>query len=1073
MFGIKKFPVSLGGGMKFPSKLFLFLLLLFGSAFHRVAFAQAMTATVVNSGTCTLYIAEEYTGNIAKVIPAGSTGSATVPSNGTYHVFAAPVGVTSNCYEPLYSGLTKEDAESCTSSVDGKNHRFTTFTPTWYVTPKSKCAPKTCSLPWGGSVNNGHSVTAYASSTVPYGSSCTSQTRTCSSGTLSGSYTASSCSVQPPANCSLPWGGSISHNQSVTAYSSSSVPFGSSCSSQTRTCNSGSLSGSFSASSCSVQSPANCSAQQVSWGTGGSCKATTSSTSHGGNASVTNTAAGAKGGAVAACYNGSWTTTPGSCEASFQDPTGIQATDGTIAGKITVTWPVIAGATSYDIQYKLQSEAVWQAANTTAATWSITTSNEQVHEFQVRAKNAVGVSQWSAVETGFIRPLINPIFVSQAGIPERIGVGQKFTYTQVWNNQGAETWTGSAYGTSPFNPSDSSVWGIGNTTFPGTTITGASTTVSNIATAPSNPGLYTLQRIMQKNGVPKGAPSNPIEVTVVGQPTCSAIQPSITTIYNPEQVVSITLQSASFVESGSISVWGEIGGKDDLRSYPVNISSGIVTASFPIASHMTPGETKINIEANVANPFFPAVNCSSTAVNFVQLPSPQVVLTPTAGSFTEPGLQGFVAKRQSGDYAMATVNVGPHTSMKVAMKFLSPTQQDNGASVSSITAGVATPLSLLSSVTKSLPAWGRLDGILRVSYADPDAAAQGRITDIPIAVLMSPQAMQVSASGTADTPPSVKGKIHLLNEYNALLHGTYVASLMQSDRLKTIRSAQPVGENGQWINSDLDYSTLYNVDLVSVVRAIPPVGVSLMEPIEFVSSAFKLPVQAPQQVVATDGTREDDVKISWVSPASGVSFRYRVFRDDIEITQGTGLRALEILDTPPVRGQTYNYQVKTLIGSQTSEISASDTGYVPQCRAVRVIGAGLNAEMNALNGLMEQWDCLEAVKLSGTIDSNDQVAVSLTGAKTYRQFSVPVPSSLKDGPHVLVLDTESVGVVINNKRAFSIPFNLDRSSINIRNISINYDGSPVVDGVSVQSIGRFSITMDGGSGIGFAEQESK
>ena len=129
--------------------------------------------------------------------------------------------------------------------------------------------------------------------------------------------------------------------------------------------------------------------------------------------------------------------------------------------------------------------------------------------------------------------------------------------------------------------------------------------------------------------------------------------------------------------------------------------------------------------------------------------------------------------------------------------------------------------------------------------------------------------------------------------------------------------------------------------------------------------------------------------------------------------------------------------------------------------------------MNALNGLMEQWDCLEAVKLSGTIDSNDQVAVSLTGAKTYRQFSVPVPSSLKDGPHVLVLDTESVGVVINNKRAFSIPFNLDRSSINIRNISINYDGSPVVDGVSVQSIGRFSITMDGGSGIGFAEQESK
>ena len=788
---------------------------------------------------------------------------------------------------------------------------------------------------------------------------------------------------------------------------------------------------------------------------------------------MSNTKAGASGSASASCYNGNWTTTAGPCEASFQDPSGIQATDGTIAGKITVTWPVIAGATSYDIQYKLQSEPVWQTANTTAATWSLTTSNEQTHEFQIRAKNAVGVSQWSSVETGFIRPLINPIFVSQAGIPERIGVGQAFTFTQVWSNQGAETWTGSAYGTSPFNPSDSSVWGFGNTAFPGTTITGSTATVTNTATAPATPGVYTIQRIMHKNGVEKGEPSTSVNVTVVGQPTCSAVQPSITTIYNPEQVVSVTLQSVAGVESGSISVWGESGGKDDVRNYPLTISSGNVTATFPIAGHMTPGETKINIEANVANPFFPSVNCASTSVNFVHLPIPQVVLTPIAGSFSEPGVQGFVAKRQSGDYAMATVNVGPHTSMKVAMKFLSPTQQDNGASVSSVTAGVATPLSLLSSVAKTLPAWGRLDGVLRVSYADADAAAQGRITDIPIAVLVSPQPMQVSAFGSAEQPPSVKSKIHLLDEYNSLLHGTYVASLMQSDRQKTIRSAEPVGESGQWIYSDLDYGSLYNTDLVSVARAVPPTGVSLIDPIEYVSPAFKLPVQAPLQIVATDGTREDDVKVSWVSPAPGVSFRYRVFRDDIEITQGTGLQGHEILDTPPVRGQIYTYRVKTLIGSQTSEVAASDAGHVPQCRAVRVVGAGLNADMTVLIGLIERWDCLDAVNLSGIIDSTHQVEVTQSGTKTYRPFSVPVPTSIKDGAHVLHINAESVGVEINANRTFSIPFHLDRSSININNISIKYDGAPAVDGISVPSIGRFTITMDGGNGIGFAEQENK
>jgi Bacterial Ig domain len=49
----------------------------------------------------------------------------------------------------------------------------------------------------GQTVASGASVTAYQSSSVPAGSSCTSQTRTCSNGTLSGSYTYSSCTVTP------------------------------------------------------------------------------------------------------------------------------------------------------------------------------------------------------------------------------------------------------------------------------------------------------------------------------------------------------------------------------------------------------------------------------------------------------------------------------------------------------------------------------------------------------------------------------------------------------------------------------------------------------------------------------------------------------------------------------------------------------------------------------------------------------------------------------------------------------------------------------------------------------------
>jgi len=118
---------------------------------------------------------------------------------------------------------------------------------------KSSCSVGACPcpLPWGGTITSGSSVTAYLASSVPCGSSCSSQTRTCSNGTLSGSYTKSSCSVGA-CPCSLPWGGTITSGSSVTAYLASSVPCGSTCSSQTRTCSNGTLSGSYTKSSCSV-----------------------------------------------------------------------------------------------------------------------------------------------------------------------------------------------------------------------------------------------------------------------------------------------------------------------------------------------------------------------------------------------------------------------------------------------------------------------------------------------------------------------------------------------------------------------------------------------------------------------------------------------------------------------------------------------------------------------------------------------------------------------------------------------------------------------------------------------------
>ncbi|MEC8544743.1 MAG: hypothetical protein VXY89_14455, partial [SAR324 cluster bacterium] len=48
-------------------------------------------------------------------------------------------------------------------------------------------------------VAHGGSVTGYSASSVAYGSTCQSETRTCSDGTLSGSFTHASCTVESPA----------------------------------------------------------------------------------------------------------------------------------------------------------------------------------------------------------------------------------------------------------------------------------------------------------------------------------------------------------------------------------------------------------------------------------------------------------------------------------------------------------------------------------------------------------------------------------------------------------------------------------------------------------------------------------------------------------------------------------------------------------------------------------------------------------------------------------------------------------------------------------------------------------
>jgi len=114
-----------------------------------------------------------------------------------------------------------------------------------------------CALPWGGSIPHGATITAWQDGNVPHGNSCFSETRACNAGTLSGSYQNASCTVSPePVTCPVPaslGGGTLNVGGTVTAWQAASVTAPATCQSQVRTCQAdGSLSGSWTAATCHV-----------------------------------------------------------------------------------------------------------------------------------------------------------------------------------------------------------------------------------------------------------------------------------------------------------------------------------------------------------------------------------------------------------------------------------------------------------------------------------------------------------------------------------------------------------------------------------------------------------------------------------------------------------------------------------------------------------------------------------------------------------------------------------------------------------------------------------------------------
>lgn len=142
--------------------------------------------------------------------------------------------------------------ESRTCTNGSLSGTYTEASCTVTGVPAGSCTDPAGGVPLGDSEQR----TYFENPTEAYPNVCTSELRTCSSGILDGSFTNASCSASPAQDCTNPAGGAdITHGTEVEFFQNSSVTSPSVCVSEMRACDNGALSGSYTASSCNVVVP--------------------------------------------------------------------------------------------------------------------------------------------------------------------------------------------------------------------------------------------------------------------------------------------------------------------------------------------------------------------------------------------------------------------------------------------------------------------------------------------------------------------------------------------------------------------------------------------------------------------------------------------------------------------------------------------------------------------------------------------------------------------------------------------------------------------------------------------------
>ncbi len=172
-------------------------------------------------------------------------------NGGNVGIGTATAGATLEVAGPAKFGT---DGTECTGTILGRIRWNNSSAYYEYCNGSAwspfKGAGAGCTTPWSTSLDGGEAVVAYQSAAPACGAGCVAEARVCDNGTLNGSYVNVSCSPAACYSCTAPWGLNILHGATATAYSEETPTGPCSGYSETRTCTDGSLSGSYTHASC-------------------------------------------------------------------------------------------------------------------------------------------------------------------------------------------------------------------------------------------------------------------------------------------------------------------------------------------------------------------------------------------------------------------------------------------------------------------------------------------------------------------------------------------------------------------------------------------------------------------------------------------------------------------------------------------------------------------------------------------------------------------------------------------------------------------------------------------------------